>query len=159
MDMKKAVLTLFTLGFTSMASFAEQSVAAPAINSSENVDCNNFASLLTSEVTNQPANFTATLSQLLTACPTVADQIIETTISLTDATQHQELMQLAADTGLMQPADILLAAIAGGGDPATLSEPTAAGNLSIAPISPATVPPIIGGRNGGTGEDDTASNN
>ncbi len=155
MDMKKAVLTVLALGFAS-TSFAQENSAAPG---AADVSCDDFSAVLSTEFTSGAANISSTLADLLTTCPAVADQIVETMISLAPAEQHQELMQFAADTGLMQPADILLAAIAGGGDPVTLSEPTAAGNLSIVPPSSATTPPIIGGRNGGTGEADTASNN
>ena len=79
----------------------------------------------------------------------MADQIVETAISLAAITQHQPIMQAAADTGALSPADVLLAAIAGGGDPATLSEPTAGGNLAIIPPSAAAAPALIGGQNGG----------
>lgn len=155
MDMKKAVLTVLALGFAS-TSFAQENSAAP---SAADLNCDDFSTVLSTEVTSGAENIASTLTELLTSCPAVADQIVETVISLTPAEQHQDLMQFAADTGLMQPADVLLAAIAGGGDPVTLSEPTAAGNLSIVAPSSATTPPIIGGRNGGSPEADTASNN
>ncbi|WP_286263330.1 hypothetical protein [Thalassotalea atypica] len=159
MDIKKVVLTTLILGSTSMAAFAEQATTS----STASANCNDFAAVLANEVNSQSPDIATTLSNLLISCPTFGDQIIETMISLTPSDQHQNLMQFASETGVMQPADILIAAIAGGGDPATLSEPTAAGNLSIVPPSGATAPPIIGGRNGGTGasetDGNTASNN
>ena len=90
---------------------------------------------------------------------TNADQVIETAVSLAQPTDHQQIMQSAADTGQISPTDALLAAIAGGGDPTLLSEPTAGGNLAIVPPSSATAPPVIGGRNGGAGVADSASSN
>ena len=149
--MKKVVLGLaLSFGIASMVSAAEDAAT------STNVDCTEFASVLTSA---QTTNLIDTVTLLTTSCPTITDQIVETAISLAPATDHQEIMQVVADSGLLSPTDVLLAAIAGGGDPATLSEPTAGGTLAITPTSPATTPSIIGGRNGGSGESDTASSN
>lgn len=151
--MKKVVLGLaLSFGITSMVSAAEQS--AP-INSA-NISCTEFSSILSAA---QTANLLETVNLLTTSCPAITDQIVETAISLAPATEHQSIMQIAADSGLLAPADILLAAIAGGGDPALLSEPTAGGNLNIVPPSSATAPPVIGGRNGGAGTAQSASNN
>jgi len=153
--MKKVVLGLaLSFGITSMVSAAEQ--VAPTDGT--NTNCAEFASVLNSA---QATNLVESVTLLTTSCPTITDQIVETAISLAPATDHQEIMQIAADSGLLAPADVLLAAIAGGGDPATLSEPTAGGNLNIVPPSSAVAPNIIGGRNGGagTGTGTTASNN
>jgi len=149
--MKKVVLGLaLSFGITSMVSAAETAAT------STNVDCTQFASALTSA---QATNLIDTVTLFTTSCPTITDQIVETAISLAPATDHQEIMQIVADSGLLSPTDILLAAIAGGGDPVTLSEPTAGGTLAITPASPATAPSLLGGRNGGSGESETASNN
>ncbi len=141
--MKKVVLGLaLSLSFTSIVSAAEQ---VEAVNS-ENVNCDNFAELLSSA---DASALLESVTLLTTNCPNITDQIVETAISLAPATEHQQIMQVVADSGLLEPTDILLAAIAGGGDPAALSEPTAGGNLAITPVSAASTPPIIGGRNGG----------
>lgn len=146
--MKKAVLGIaLSLSITGMVSAVEQT-NAPVTN----VNCTDFSSILAETPLNQASTFNINVSQLIVSCPTIADQIIEQAVSLAPADNHQNLMQAAADTGLIAPADVLLAAIAGGGDAATLSEPTAGGNLSIVPVSAATAPPVIGGRNGGTGQ-------
>ena len=148
--MKKAILgTVLFLGITSMASMAQEN--ATTAESSE-VNCNNF-----SDDIQNSADISVAMANYLLACPAVADQIIEVAISASPAEAHQTLMQTAADTNTLQPTDILLAAIAGGGDPATLSEPTAAGNSAIVPASAATAPPVIGGRNGGTGDSTNAA--
>ena len=145
--MKKALLGIaLSLSFTGMLSAAEQTNALATT-----LNCADFSTLLADAPLNQESIFNTNVSQLIVNCPTIADQIIETAVSLVQADSHQGLMQAAADTGLIAPADVLLAAIAGGGDPVTLSEPTAGGNLSITPVSAATAPPVIGGRNGGTG--------
>lgn len=145
--MKKAVLGFaLTLGFTSIMSSAEEAGAAIT-----DLNCANFNSILAASPLNQASVFNTSVAQLIVSCPAIADQIIETAVSLVEANSHQDLMQAAADTGVIAPSDVLLAAIAGGGNPATLSEPTAGGNLSIVPVSAATAPPVIGGRNGGTG--------
>lgn len=151
--MKKVVLGLaLSFGITSMVSAVEQS----ALADSTNISCTEFSSILS---TAQATNLLETVSLLTTSCPTITDQVVETAISLAPATDHQQIMQVVADAGLLAPADILLAAIAGGGDPALLSEPTAGGNLNIVPPSSATAPPVIGGRNGGAGTAQAASNN
>lgn len=151
--MKKVVLGLaLSFGITSMVSAAEQ--VAPTDGT--NADCVEFASVLTAA---QTTNLIETVTSLSASCPAIIDQIVETAVSLAPATDHQQIMQVAADSGLLAPADVLLAAIAGGGDPATLSEPTAGGNLNIVPPSAATAPNVIGGRNGGAGTAQAASNN
>lgn len=151
--MKKVVLGLaLSFGITSMVSAAEQ--VAPTDGTT--INCAEFASILSSV---QVTNLIKTVASLTTSCPAITDQIVETAITLAPATDHQEIMQVVADSGLIEPADILLAAIAGGGDPATLSEPTAGGNLSIVPPSAATAPNVIGGRNGGAGTAQAASDN
>ena len=151
--MKKVVLGLaLSFGITSMVSAAEQS----ALTNSTSISCTEFSSILS---TAQTTNLLETVTLLTTSCPTITDQIVETAISIAPETEHQQIMQAVADSGLLAPADILLAAIAGGGDPALLSEPTAGGNLNIVPPSPATAPPVIGGRNGGAGTAQAASNN
>ena len=147
--MKKAVLGIaLSLSFTGMVSSAEQT-DTPVVNS--NINCTDFSVILADAPLNQASAFNTSVVQLIVSCPAIADQIIETAVSLAQADNHQNLMQAAADTGVIAPTDVLLAAIAGGGDPATLSEPSAGGNLSIVPVSAATAPPVIGGRNGGTG--------
>ncbi len=147
--MKKAVLGIaLSLSFTGMVSAAEQT-GTPAANL--NLNCADFSAVLADTPLTQTSVFNTNVAQLIENCPGIADQIIETAVSLVPADSHQDLMQAAADTGLIAPTDVLLAAIAGGGDPVTLSEPTAGGNLSITPVSAATAPPVIGGRNGGTG--------
>lgn len=144
--MKKAVLGIaLSLSFTAMVSAAEQ--AGTTIT---NLNCTDYSAILADAPLDQLSEF-ASVSQLIVSCPAIADQIIEAAVSLAPADSHQDLMQVAADTGVLLPTDVLLAAIAGGGNPATLSEPTAGGNLSITPVSAATAPPVIGGRNGGTG--------
>lgn len=151
--MKKVVLGLaLSFGITSMVSAAEQSAPIDGTN----INCAEFSSILS---TAQTTNLLETVTLLTTNCPTITDQIVETAISLAPETDHQQIMQVVADSGLLAPADVLLAAIAGGGNPALLSEPTAGGNLTIAPPSAATAPPIIGGRNGGAGTAQAASNN
>ncbi len=152
--MKKVVLGLaLSFGITSMVS-AEEAAQVDGTN----VNCADFVAVLTDA---PAANLINTVTVLTTSCPAITDQVVETAISLAPATEHQQIMQIVADSGLLAPADVLLAAIAGGGDPATLSEPTAGGNLAIIPPSAATIPPVIGGRNGGTGAGtaNTASNN
>ncbi|GAA0810162.1 hypothetical protein GCM10009111_00630 [Colwellia asteriadis] len=140
--MKNVVLGLsLSIALTSTAFAAESTVGQVT-----EVDCANFTELLTAA---QNTNLLDTVSVLTTSCPNFGDQIVEQAIGLAPAAQHQEIMQTVANTGVMLPGDILLAAIAGGGDVATLSEPTAGGNLAIVPPSGATAPPIIGGRNGG----------
>ncbi|MBU2895072.1 hypothetical protein KO495_17350 [Colwellia sp. D2M02] len=140
--MKNVVLGLsLSIALTSTA-FAVESTVGQVTE----VDCANFTELLTAA---QNTNLLDTVSVLTTSCPNFGDQIVEQAIGLAPAAQHQEIMQTVANTGVMLPGDILLAAIAGGGDVATLSEPTAGGNLAIVPPSGATAPPIIGGRNGG----------
>ncbi|REL36568.1 hypothetical protein [Thalassotalea euphylliae] len=152
--MKKAILgtTLF-LGITSMAVVAQDSAE---LTDATAINCSDFTSPIVSAI-NEQVNLNEVLTTYLTSCSSVADQIIEVAINNSQPEQHQAIMQAAADTNLMQPADILLAAIAGGGDPATLSEPTAAGNSAIVPASAATAPPVIGGRNGGTGDSTNAA--
>jgi hypothetical protein len=140
--MKRVVLG-FALSFAITCSASAEDAVSTNI---EEDNCANFSELLTSA---QDVNLPEVVSVLVANCPDFGDQIVEKAISLAPAEQHQEIMQVVADTGLMSPADILLAAIAGGGDVATLSEPTAGGNLAIVPPSSATAPPIIGGRNGG----------
>ena len=151
--MKKVVLGLaLSFGITSMVSAAEQS----ASTDSTNINCAEFSSILTAA---QGENLLDTVTLLATNCSTITDQIVEQAVSLSqlpnealEAEEHQKIMQAAVDgAGSLNPADILLAALAGGGNPALLSEPTAGGNLNITPPSAATAPPIIGGRNGGAG--------
>lgn len=154
--MKKVVLGLaLSFGITSMVSAAEQS----ASTDSTNINCAEFSSILTAA---QGENLLDTVTLLATNCSTITDQIVEQAVSLSqlpnealEAEEHQKIMQAAIDavddSGSLNPADILLAALAGGGNPALLSEPTAGGNLNITPPSAATAPPIIGGRNGGAG--------
>ncbi|MGL1955698.1 MAG: hypothetical protein OCD00_00045 [Colwellia sp.] len=154
--MRKVVFGLvLSLGITSINVSAQE--ASLAVES--DIDCANFSSILAAETTKTPQNILGAVTQVISVCPTITDQVIELAISMVPATEHQELMQNVANTGLMQPADILLAAIAGGGNALELSEPTAGGNLSIVPVSAAAAPPVIGGRNGGAGEGDAASNN
>ena len=153
--MRKVVLGVaLSLSVTSMTTLAEE--ASQAVNVTD-ANCADFSVILANQI---PTMSTA-VTQLLgfTSCSAIADQIIETAISLTQPTDHQQIMQDATDTGTIQPADALIAAIAGGGDPATLSEPTAGGGLNIVPASAATAPPVIGGRNGGTGVVNAASDN
>ena len=147
--MRKVVLGVaLSLSITSMASSAQQ---ASTTIEGLNATCADFTSVLANEASNQASTMLVTVAQLINNCPTVTDQIVEAAISLTQPTEHQDILQAAADTGVIAPADALLAAIAGGGDPATLSEPTAGGNLTIVPASAATAPPGIGGLNGGAG--------
>jgi hypothetical protein len=156
--MKKVVLGLaLSFGITSMVSAAEQT----APTDSADINCAEFSSILTDA---QSTNLLETVTLLATSCQTITDQIVEKAVSLTpttddealDAAEHQKIMQAAADTiddaGSFTPADILIAALTGGGNPALLSEPTAGGStLAITPPSPATTPAVIGGRNGGAG--------
>jgi len=145
--MKKVILGIaLGLSLTNMVSAVEQADAPVA-----DINCTNFNTILSETPSAQASVFNESVAQLIVSCPAIADQIIEKSVSLVPANNHQDLMQAAADTGLIAPTDVLLAAIAGGGNPATLSEPTAGGNLSIIPVSAATAPPLIGGRNGGTG--------
>ena len=151
--MKKVVLGFaLSFGITSMVSAVEQSAPTDATN----INCAEFSSVLS---TASATNLLNTVTLLAINCPAIADQIVETAVSLAPSTDHQQIMQIVADSSLLAPADVLLAAIAGGGDPALLSEPTASGNLNIVPPSSATVPPVIGGRNGGAGLGTPASNN
>jgi hypothetical protein len=140
--MKKVVLGAALSFVISLSVSAEDAISS----NGDQVNCSNFSEVLTAA---QNDNLMEAVNTLASNCPDFSDQIVETAISLTPTEQHQEIMQTVADTGLMLPSDILLAAIAGGGDVATLSEPTAGGNLAIVPPSSATAPPIIGGRNGG----------
>lgn len=144
-----------------LTSFVSSAQDTQAISTASNIDCANFSSMLATEATSTAPNMASAVSQLVLSCPQTADRIVEVAVTLSQATDHQQIMQAVADTNTMPTADILLAAIAGGGDPVTLSEPTAGGNLSIIPASAATAPPVIGGRNGGTGPGvgDAASNN
>jgi hypothetical protein len=154
--MKKVVLGLaLSFGITSMVSAAEQT----ASTDSTNINCAEFSSILSSA---QTTNLLDTVTLLATNCPAITDQIVETAVSLSqipdetlEAAEHQKIMQAVADAvaddGSLSPEDILLAALAGGGNAALLSEPTAGGNLTIVPASAAVAPAIIGGRNGGAG--------
>ena len=136
-------LPVLFLGFTlSNAAFAQEQANAG------DVSCTDFSEQLVASFSNN--TLLESVSLLTSSCSDLADQIVEVAISLAPDTQHQEVMQVVANSGVMSPTDILLAAIAGGGDPATLSEPTAGGNLAIVPPSAANAPPIIGGRNGGS---------
>ena len=114
----------------------------------------------------QATDLLETVTLLATSCPTITDQIVEKAVSLSElpdetleAAEHQKIMQAAIDaiesvddSSSLAPDDILLAAIAGGGNVALLSAPTAGGlNLAITPASQATAPAVIGGRNGGAG--------
>ena len=144
--MKKVVLGLaLSFGITSMVSAAEQ--AAPT--DSADVNCTEFSSILSAS---QATNLLDTVTLLATNCSAITDQIVEEAVKLAPETDHQEIMQIAADSSELAPADILLAALAGGGNPVLLSEPTAGGStLAITPPSQATAPAVIGGRNGGAG--------
>ncbi len=124
-----------------------------------NTDCTKFSETLKNAATDPQLDIYATVAALVSACSSIADQVVEAAVSFAQADTHQQIMQSAADTGKMTPADILLAAIAGGGDPTLLSEPTAAGRLAITPSAPAATPPLIGGRNGGAPEPLAASPN
>jgi len=149
--MKKIVLGITGLALS--LSVSSITLAAEQVDAVD-VNCADFSTLLSSaNASLQAGSLLESVTLLTTNCPNFGDQIVETAISLAPATQHQEIMQLVADTGTMLPTDVLLAAIAGGGDPATLSEPTAGGNLAITPPSAATAPSLIGGRNGGSVED------
>lgn len=145
--MKHIVFGLLSLAF----SFSSTMLAAEQTTAVD-VNCSDFSTLLASA---QAGSLLESVTLLTTNCPNFGDQIVETAISLAPAAQHQEIMQVVADTGTMLPTDVLLAAIAGGGDPATLSEPTAGGNLAIIPPSAAATPSLIGGRNGGSVEAST----
>lgn len=73
---------------------------------------------------------------------------------------QQSIVNALGQTGLMAPTDILVAAIQGGADPATISEPTAAGitnapqpttlTVTTAPGSNAALGAGSGGGGGGT---------
>lgn len=153
--MKAILKTVLFLGVTSMAVSAQESAE---VTEDTAINCSDFTSPIVNAINeNEQATLNEVLTTYLTSCSNVADQIIEVAISNTQPEQHQAIMQTAADTNLMLPADILLAAIAAGGDPANLSEPTAAGNSAIIPASAATAPPVIGGRNGGTGDSTNAA--
>lgn len=150
--MKHIVFGLLSLAF----SFSSTTLAAEQTTAVD-VNCSDFSTLLASaNASAQAGSLLESVTLLTTNCPDFGDQIVETAISLAPAAQHQEIMQVVADTGTMLPTDVLLAAIAGGGDPATLSEPTAGGNLAIIPPSAAATPSLIGGRNGGSVEASTA---
>lgn len=154
--MRKVVLGVaLSLSIASMTTLAEE--ASKAGSNVTDANCADFSAVLN----NQVANITSTVTQLLgfTSCSIIADQVIETAISLTQTADHQAILQAASDTGVISPTDTLIAAIAGGGDPATLSEPTAGGGSTIVQASAATAPPVIGGRNGGTGVGEVASAN
>jgi hypothetical protein len=150
------------LGAASLALIFSLSGTAKAeeVTNTADVNCSDFSSLLAmANETSETGSLLESVVLLTSNCPSFGDQIVETAISLAPAEQHQVIMQSVADTGSMQPIDVLLAAIAGGGDPAILSEPTAGGNLAIVPPSAATAPPIIGGRNGGSPEGSTSGPN
>ncbi len=154
--MKK--LTLGVALSISIASFSlSAKESATQADTNFKVDCAKFNTTLQDAVTNPQTDIYTTVTELVSSCPDISDQVVETAVSLTGAAEHQKIMQSAANVGQISPADILLAAIAGGGDPTLLSEPTAGGNLAITPASAATAPPIIGGRNGGAPEPDAAS--
>ncbi|NQY62951.1 MAG: hypothetical protein HRT38_04345 [Alteromonadaceae bacterium] len=154
--MRKVVLGVaLSLSIASMTTLAEEASQAGANVTDAN--CADFSVILN----NQVANITTTVTQLLefTSCTAIADQIVETAISLAQPAEHQSILQAASDTGVINPTDALIAAIAGGGDVANLFEPTAAGSLALIPASAATAPPVLGGRNGGAGLAIAASNN
>jgi len=154
--MRKVVLGVaLSLSIASMTTLAQD--ASQASGNVTEASCAGFNAVLANQI---PTMSTA-VSQLLgfTSCSVIADQIVETAISLTQPAEHQQIMQDATNTGAIEPTDALIAAIAGGGDPATLSEPTAGGGSTIVPASAATAPPVIGGRNGGTGVGEVASAN
>ena len=148
-----AVLSVGIISLTLSAN----GMAAQAVDTNLKVDCTEFNTTLQNAVTNPQTDIYTTVTELVSSCPDIADQVVETAVSLTQPSEHQKIMQFAANSNQISPADILLAAIAGGGDPTVLSEPTAGGNLAITPASAATAPPIIGGRNGGAPEPDAAS--
>ena len=141
--MKKVVLGVaLSLAFSCAASAAEQANSTEA-----EVNCSDYAEILTQAASGDLLN---SVSLLTASCSDFSDQIIEQAVSLAPDELHQEIMQVAVDTGNILPGDALLAALAGGGSIDTLSEATAAGNLAIAPAS-ATTPGAIGGRTNGGG--------
>lgn len=153
--MKRVIFKISALALSltlSSAVFAAEQTNATV----SDVNCTDFSAQL--ELV-QADSLLESVSILTANCPDFADQIVETAIALAPAVQHQDILQVAADSGSILPSDALLAAIAGGGDPATLSEPTAGGNLAIVPPSAATAPAIIGGTNGGNGGSPVASGN
>ncbi len=149
----RTALSVGIISFTLSAN----GMAAQVVDTNLKVDCTEFNTTLQNAVTNLQTDIYTTVTELVSSCPDIADQVVEAAVSLTGAAEHQKIMQSAANADQISPADILLAAIAGGGDPTVLSEPTAGGNLAITPVSAATAPPIIGGRNGGAPEPDAAS--
>jgi len=153
--MKRVIFKLTALAFSLTLSSAVFAVEQTSVTVND-VNCSDFSAQL--ELA-QADSLLESVTLLTTNCPDLADQIVETAISLAPAVQHQDILQSAADSGSILPSDALLAAIAGGGDPAVLSEPTAGGNLAIIPPSAANAPAIIGGTNGGTGGSAVASGN
>lgn len=145
--MKNVISKLSALALSFVLSSTVYAIEQANTNVND-INCTEFSGQLVDAVQNNA--LLESVSFLASNCTDLADQIVETAISLAPAIQHQEIMQVVANTGIISPTDILLAAIAGGGDPAVLSEPTAGGNLAIVPPSAASAPPIIGGRNGGS---------
>lgn len=67
-------------------------------------------------------------------------QLIATAIEASPTSLAQSIVDAFGETGLMSPTDILIAAIQGGADPATISEPTAAGIANAPPQALADTP-------------------
>ncbi|MDA0117794.1 hypothetical protein [Vibrio sp. T11.5] len=68
------------------------------------------------------------------ANPEAYDQLIQQAVLA--APEHaQDIVDEVAKLGLLDPTDILIAAISGGADPALISEPTAAGIATAPPLA------------------------
>lgn len=70
----------------------------------------------------------------------IRSQLVTAAVEASPESLAQNIVNALGETGLMAPTDILLAAIQGGADPATISEPTAAGISNAPAIAQADAP-------------------
>ncbi|MFG0605984.1 hypothetical protein KSS82_16080 [Vibrio mimicus] len=67
--------------------------------------------------------------------PEQRSDVVQAAIESAPQDLAQAIVDAIAEAGLMDPADILIAAIAGGADPAAIAQPTAAGIATPPPIA------------------------
>lgn len=169
--MRKVVLGLaLSLSFASMTTLAAED-AGQTGNHVTDTDCTGFNESLANQIPNITAEITRLLGFASCAENETAMKIVQKAVELTitipaadAAPLHQAIMQATLDANIapkdetdseLDIADeILLAAIAGGGDILQLIAPSA----GIIPGA-LTPPTILSGLNGGTGTGDSASIN
>ncbi|MGL4828272.1 MAG: hypothetical protein ACRCXG_03120 [Vibrio sp.] len=67
--------------------------------------------------------------------PEQRSNVVQAAIESAPQDLAQAIVDAIAEAGLMDPADLLIAAISGGADPATIAQPTAAGIATPPPIT------------------------